>query len=187
MRTNDFRLIGLDPSPFTPLYGRDERELAALGVSRHVVDVAFAFPDRVTLRDLEIGETALLLNYVHQPAPGPYRASHAIFIGERPAPRYDVVGEVPPALRRRVLSLRAFSASGEMLDADLVDGTGMESLANRFLSDARVAYVHAHYAKRGCYAALIERAKPFRAREHSTMRRVKNEDGRRLSSDGRPS
>ncbi|MES1265593.1 MAG: DUF1203 domain-containing protein [Variovorax sp.] len=40
----------------------------------------------------------------------------------------------------------------------MVDGREVEPLIGRLLSDARTAYVHAHYAKRGCFAARIERA-----------------------------
>ena len=45
-----------------------------------------------------------------------------------------------------------------MVDADLVEGRDIEDLVARFLSNPQVVYLHAHYAKRGCYAARIERA-----------------------------
>jgi hypothetical protein len=45
-----------------------------------------------------------------------------------------------------------------MLHADLEDGSKLEPLIVRFLADLEVAYLHAHYAKRGCYAARIVRA-----------------------------
>jgi hypothetical protein len=61
-------------------------------------------------------------------------------------------------LRRRTLSLRAFDREGDMRDADLVEGADAEGLIARLLADPATAYLHAHYAKRGCYAALIERA-----------------------------
>ncbi len=60
-------------------------------------------------------------------------------------------------MRLRPMSLRAFDADDLMIDADLVDGREMESVVERFFDDPRVAYIHAHYAKRGCYAARIER------------------------------
>jgi hypothetical protein len=34
----------------------------------------------------------------------------------------------------------------------------MAALIARLFADPRVAYIHAHNAKRGCYAARIERA-----------------------------
>ncbi len=155
----DFRITGLPAERFAHLYYLTEADLAAKGVQRLVVDQKPGFPDRIELRDLEIGEKALLLNFVHQEAGTPYRASHAIFVGEGALQRYDRVNEVPEVLRLRELSLRAFDGAGSMLDADLVDGRQVEATIDRLLADPRVAYVQAHYAKRGCYAARIERAR----------------------------
>jgi hypothetical protein len=45
-----------------------------------------------------------------------------------------------------------------MRDADVVDGKELKPLIERFLSNEDVAYLHAHFARRGCYAARIERA-----------------------------
>jgi hypothetical protein len=153
-----FRISGLDPAPFRPLFGLADEELARLNVRRYVVDAKPGFPDRIEMRDLEPGETALLLNYVHQPAETPYKASHAIFVREGAESRYEAVDEIPEAIRTRTISLRAFDDAGEMLDADLVEGRDIEPLIARYLADPRVCYLHAHYAKRGCYAGRIERA-----------------------------
>lgn len=153
-----FRIRGLDPAPFRHLYGMPEDELGRQRVERHVVAAMPGYPDRVELRDLEPGETALLLNYTHQPADTPYRASHAIFVREGAERAADMVDAIPEVLRIRPISLRAFDAGGAMVEADLVDGAAIAPLIERFLADARVAYLHAHYAKRGCYAARIDRA-----------------------------
>ena len=153
-----YRVSGLDPAPFRHLYGLSDDALAAHGVKRYVADAKPGFPDRVEVRDAEPGETLLLLNYEHQPADTPYRASHAIFVREGAEQAYDEVDTVPEPLRVRPISLRAFNDAGEMVDADLVDGRELESLISRFFAKPDVAYLHAHYAKRGCYAARIDRA-----------------------------
>lgn len=153
-----FRIRGLSPEPFRHLFGLDEAALAAAGVRRYVVDHAPGFPDRIEVRDLEPGETALLLNYTHQPADTPFRASHAIFVREGATTAYDAVDRVPDAIRIRPISLRAFDAGHMMVEADLVDGTDIEAAIERMLAQSGVAYLHAHYAKRGCYAARIDRA-----------------------------
>lgn len=106
-----FRITGLDPAPFRPLYGLDDDALAALGAIRMVADSKPGFPDRVELRDAEPGEALLLLNYAHQPADTPYRASHAIFVREGAEAAFEGWGELPHALAIRPLSLRA-STSG---------------------------------------------------------------------------
>ena len=152
-----FRIAGLAPDEFRPLFGQSDDALRALGVERKTVDAFPGFPDRIELRDVPLGETVLLLNHVHQPADTPYRASHAIFVREHATQACEVVDEVPEALRRRMLSVRAFDATHRLVDADLVAGADLAPLVERFFVDARVAYLHAHYAKPGCYAARIDR------------------------------
>jgi hypothetical protein len=153
-----FRIRGLDPAPFIPLYGRSTDELRAMGIERVIADAKPGFPDRVEVRDAEPGEALLLLNFVHQPAETPYRSSHAIFVREGAVTPLDVIDAVPAPLRRRTISLRAFDVRGHMVDADLVGGASLETPIRRLLSDPAVDYLHAHYAARGCYAARIERA-----------------------------
>jgi hypothetical protein len=152
-----FCITGLSAAPFRHLYGLLDHELAAQGVKRYVADSKPGFPDRVEMRDLEPGETALLLSYTHQPAGTPYRASHAIFVREGATAIYEAVDEVPEMLRVRQLSLRAFDRDHMMVDADLIDGRDVVRLIERVFCDGQVAYVQAHFAKRGCYAARIER------------------------------
>ncbi len=153
-----FRILGLEPGPFSHLFGLPDDALAARGARRVISDAAIGYPDRIALRDAAPGESLLLLNYTHQPADTPYRASHAIFVAEQAAARFDAVGMVPEMLRVRPISLRAFDAEGEMTDADLVDGATLEAPIARMLAAAKTAYLHAHFAKRGCYACRIERA-----------------------------
>jgi len=45
-----------------------------------------------------------------------------------------------------------------MIDAGLVDGTELESLIALLLANDAAAYLQVHYAKRGCYAARVDRA-----------------------------
>ena len=152
-----FRITGLDPEPFRRFYGLSDEALAAQRVLRVVADRRPGFPERVELRDASPGETLLLANYVHQPADNPYRASHAVFVREGAETAYDRAGEIPEVLRIRPLSLRAFDASDMLIDAELADGCDVESAVLRLLGDSRVAYLHAHYARHGCYAARITR------------------------------
>ena len=153
-----FRISGLSPAPFRHLFGLPDAELERHGVQRCVVDRPSAYPDRIELRDCAPGESVLLLNYVHQPAENPYRASHAIYVREGATVAYDAFDTVPPPLQTRLISLRAFDAAHAMVDADVVDGAGLIPLIERFLAHDGVAYLHAHYARRGCFAARIDRA-----------------------------
>jgi Protein of unknown function (DUF1203) len=153
-----FRITGLSPEPFRLHYGLSDKELALRGVKRYVSDHKPGFPDRIEMRDADVGETLLLLNHICQPANTPYRASHAIFVREGAENTYDRIDEVPEVMRTRLLSMRAYDALGMMLDADVVDGRQIETLIDRFFLSSQVAYIHAHNAKRGCYSGRSDRA-----------------------------
>lgn len=152
-----FRITGLSPDAYQPLYGLSDQDLAARGAIRYVVDQKPGFPDRVEMREGEIGETVLLVNHFSQPASNPYRASHAIFVREGAVEAYDAVNEVPEVMRGRLLSLRAFDQADMMVDADVIDGLGIEALIERFFSNPAVKYIHVHNAKRGCYSGRVDR------------------------------
>jgi hypothetical protein len=153
-----FRVRGLSPEPFRHLFGLSDTALRAHGAQRRVADCTPGFPDRIELRDAQPGESLLLLNHVHQPADTPYRASHAIFVLEGALSAYDAIDEIPEALHRRVLSLRAFDAQHLIHAAELASGDAIAEAVRRLLADPATAYIQAHYATRGCYAAHIERA-----------------------------
>lgn len=152
-----FRITGLEPAPFAHLHVLSDADLAAAGAERVRVTKEHAAPCRISLDDAEIGETVILLNYMHQPADTPYHQQGPIFIRETKA-RFDAVGVIAPALARRPLSVRAFDIEHMMIDADLVGGEDAAGLIERFFANPAVAYIHVHYARRGCFAALIERA-----------------------------
>src|ERR1700710_1596734 len=152
-----FRITGLSAEPFLSLYGLSDEELVRAGALRYLVDKSPGFPDRIEMRDAEVGETVLLLNHVCQPARTPYRSTHAIFVREGATRAYDRVGEIPDVLRRRLLSLRAYDEADMMLDADVADGGELEPLVARLFESPAVSYIHAHNAKRGCYAGRIDR------------------------------
>jgi hypothetical protein len=154
----DFRIRGLSPDLFRPFFGLPDDVLARRRIERHVADASPGFPDRIELRDAEPGERLLLLNFTHQPAATPYRASHAIYVLEDADRAYDRVGEIPPVMRSRPISLRAFDGAGRMIGAALAEGAGLASAIRGLLTGPRVAYLHAHFARPGCYAARIERA-----------------------------
>jgi hypothetical protein len=153
-----FRYVGLPPKPFAPLFALSDDELVQRGMRRMMVDEKPGFPCRVTLEDAEPGESVLLLQFEHQPAHSPYRASGPIFVREEAKAAFDQVGAPPASLRGRMLSVRAYAQDGMMVDADVAQSEELEGLLGRFFADPAVAYVHVHNARRGCYAARVERA-----------------------------
>lgn len=133
-----FRITGLSPEPFQSLFGVPDKDLALLGIKRYIVDRHPGFPDRIEMKDAQPGQSVLLLNHVSQPAKTPYRASHAIFIRKWATQAYDAVDEVPESMRIRLLSLRAFTDDGMMLDADVADGIAMETVVTRMFANPEV-------------------------------------------------
>ena len=45
-----------------------------------------------------------------------------------------------------------------VVDADVIDGSGVAPLISRYLDDSRVNILHPHNARPGCYAAHALRA-----------------------------
>jgi hypothetical protein len=65
--------------------------------------------------------------------------------------------EIPDQQRRRLLSVRAYDHKDWMIEAEVVPGTELEVLIQRYFTNPDVAYLHVHNAKRGCYACRIDR------------------------------
>ena len=152
-----YRISGLDPSDFASLRGADEATLAARNAIRVVADSKPGFPCRVTLEDAEPGESLILLNHVSHDVATPFRSAYAIYVREEAARAASYVDEVPPALANRTIALRAFDAAGMLRDASLA-GPGEADRAIRILFEGpEIAYIDAHNAAAGCFAARVER------------------------------
>jgi hypothetical protein len=154
----DFRISGLPLDRFQPLLDLTGDRLADLGVAEVVADEPHAYPCRVTLEDALPGERLLLVPFEHQPAASPYRASGPVFVRRTAAATCHARNAVPDQLRRRLLSVRAYDERDWIVAADVTPGTELESLVERYLGDARVAYLHLHFARPGCYAARVDSA-----------------------------
>jgi Protein of unknown function (DUF1203) len=152
-----FRILGLSPQPFAPLFAMSDDALAQHCAVRRKVDTNPGFPCRISLTDAAVGDAVILVNFEHLAVASPYRSRHAIYVrsGEQ---QFDALDTVPDMLRRRLLSLRGFDGDGMMTAADVVEGRDLEPAIARLLADPRTNYLHAHIARPGCYAARIERA-----------------------------
>jgi hypothetical protein len=153
----NFRISGLPAASFADLFSLSDRQLAERGAVRRVAATKPGFPCRISLTDADVGDEVILAHYEHHAVASPFRASHAIYVrqGER---QYDAVDRVPPMLRSRLLSVRAFDADGMLVDADVVDGVDLEPLIERQFAQAQTQYLHIHFARPGCYAARVDRA-----------------------------
>lgn len=154
----NYLIEGLDPALFAHLYGLSDAELAAQGVVRMIADSKPGYPCRVTLEDVEPGTAVLLVSHEHLPVETPYRSRHAIFIAEGAEQQARYQAAIPEQLRARLLSVRAFDMDDMMIDAEVIEGTGLEAEIGRMFADPHAAYLHVHNARRGCFAARIDRA-----------------------------
>ena len=153
-----YKISGLEPSQFRHLAGLSDEELAAHGAVRMIANGQLSFPCRVQLDDAKAGEPLLLINHVSHEGNNPYRASHAIFVSETATEAAVYEDEVPPALQRRILSLRAFDKAGMMTDAALAQLGEADAAIRKLLASDAVDHIDAHNAIRGCFAARIERS-----------------------------
>ena len=158
MNCMTYRISGLQPSQFAHLFGLGDEELSRHGAVRMIADGNPSFPCRIQLEDAKADEPLLLVNYVSHDGNNPYRASHAIFVSETAPEALSYEDEIPPALNRRILSLRAFDRDGMMVDAALCQPGEADPIVRRMLGNEAVDHVDAHTATRGCFMARAERA-----------------------------
>jgi hypothetical protein len=153
-----FQLVGVPESSFHRLFELPEAELAMLQGRRVVATESNGFPCRVSLEDAAAGDELLLLPFAHQPADSPYRSSGPIFVRRGAKQAVLEPGVVPPYVSRRLLSLRAYDSAHMMIDADVHEGSAIAGAIDRAFADPRVAYIHLHNARRGCFSCLVRRA-----------------------------
>jgi Protein of unknown function (DUF1203) len=154
-----FQSRGLDAALFASLFQLSDSDLAAMGAKRVTADEEDAYPCRVSLRRVEKGEELLLLNHTHQPnSASPYRASGPIFVSRNATGHFR--GELPPILRDRLLSLRAYDSTALIVDAEVAEGESVLVVIERFFADPDVAHIDVHFARRGCFGARIARDLP---------------------------
>ena len=152
-----FHIRGLDAAQFAPLFALSDAELAERDMKRFVADAPRSAPCRISLEDAEPGEALILLAYAHHTAHSPFRASGPIFVREKAAEPFDAVDTLPPAFQGRTLSVRAYDAHGDMVEAEVID-SDPRPLFDRYFADPAVAHIDVHYARRGCFGARVTRA-----------------------------
>lgn len=154
----DFRITGLSPEPFKPVFQLDADALSAIGAQRVFADDASGYPCRVSLEHALPGEELILMSYQHQPGHSPYRAAGPVFARKSALNAFDAVNVVPEPVRVRLLSVRAYDGDDMIVEAEVVEGNVIEALIERYFERDDVAYLHLHYARRGCYACRVDRA-----------------------------
>jgi hypothetical protein len=155
--TMTYRIAGLNPHDFASLAGLDEAALALRGARRVIADADRGFPCRITLEDARKGEALILLQHVSHDVATPYRSAYAIYVREGAEAAAEYIDEPPPVFAGRPLALRGFGPDGMLRAATLAMPGAADEQVRAMLADAGIAYIDAHNAAHGCFAARIER------------------------------
>ena len=154
----DFQVVALPSEAFGELLAMSDDELRARRGRRMIVDHKPGFPCRVSLADAEIGEEVILVDYTHHDADSPYRSSGPIFVRANAETAKPAVNEIPEMLSTRWLSVRAYDDGGMMCGAEVVEGAELAEHIRKVFGDERVAYLHVHNARPGCFNCRVDRA-----------------------------
>ena len=152
-----YRITGLDSAEFAEMFTLDDAALASRRAERVTATGKPGFPCRVSLEDAEQGEELILLHRVSHDVATPYRSAYAIYVRAGVA-RGDYIDTLPPVMKARPMALRGFDATGRLRCATLaVNGDTDDAIRAMFRRD-EIAYIHAHNAAYGCFAARVDRA-----------------------------
>jgi Protein of unknown function (DUF1203) len=151
-----YRITGLAPEPFAPLFALSDAELAERGARRVIAEADRGFPCRVSLRDADKGDQLILIHHTSHDVATPYRSAYAIYVREGVEPA-EYVDTTPPVFEGRPLGLRGFDAGGMLRDARLAAAGEAEARILDLFANPEIAYIHAHNAPHGCFAARVER------------------------------
>jgi hypothetical protein len=152
-----YRIEGLKRADFEALFAMSDDELGAHGALRVTAKADHGWPCRVSLEDAKAGESLVLFNHVSHDVATPYRSAYAIYVREDAEDAAEYVDAVPPVFEGRPLGLRAFDADGMLRNAALALPGEADAKIRALFADDDIAYIHAHNAAHGCFAAKVER------------------------------
>ncbi|MBR2172540.1 DUF1203 domain-containing protein [Sphingopyxis sp.] len=151
-----YSIQGLSPEPFAPLFALDDAGLAAINARRVTASADRGFPCRISLEDAKAGEALILLHHISHDVETPYRSAYAIYV-RKGVDAATYTDELPPVFKGRPLALRAFDTDGMLQTARLAGPGEADGAIRDLFADDAIAYIDAHNAAYGCFAARIER------------------------------
>lgn len=152
-----YSISGLTPEPFAALFALSDAELVERGAVRVTASADQVFPCRISLEDARAGEQLILLNHTSHDVATPYRSSYAIYVRENAPSPAPFIDSTPPVFEGRPLGMCGFDANGMLKDARLALPGGADTAIRSLFADPQIAYIHAHNAAHGCFAARIDR------------------------------
>ena len=151
-----YRRAGLAPAPFPPLSPLAAAAHAERNARRVTAAADRGFPCRVSLEDARAGESLILLHHTSHDVATPYRSAYAIYVREE-AQRSEYIDETPPVFAGRPLGLRGFDGEGNLREARLALPGEADGAIRALFANPAIAYIDAHNAAAGCFAARVER------------------------------
>lgn len=152
-----YAIRGLDPARFAPLFAMAADDLGRHRAVRIRAAADHGFPCRVSLRDAGEGDELVLVHHTHHAVETPYRGAFAIYVRKDAATAAEFVDECPPVFMGRPLALRGYDAAGMLVAARLASPGEADAAIRVLLEDASIAYIDAHNAAYGCFAARVTR------------------------------
>ena len=152
-----YRIEGLKRADFAPLLAMDDAQLAEAGATRVTSTAKPGWPCRISLEDAEPGETLILVNHTSHDVATPYRSTYAIYVRDDAQNAHDYIDAVPPVFEGRPIALRGFGADGMLKNAALALPGEADAKIRQLFDCEEIAYIHAHNAAHGCFAARVER------------------------------
>ena len=152
-----YSIKGLNPQDFTPFFALSDAALRGHRARRVTATANRGFPCRVSLRDANEGDSLLLIHHVNHDVDTPFRNAYAIYIrADAHEPGY-FVDEVPPVMESRTMALRGYSSTGLLEEADIAIPGQADETIRHMLENTQIAYIDAHNAAPGCFAARVTR------------------------------
>ena len=151
-----YRIAGLDPNVFGPLFALNDDQLVARNARRVFAQADRGFPCRISLRDAAAGEELILLHHTSHDVSTPYRSSYAIFV-RKDVESAEFIDSLPPVFEGRSIAMRGFDSAGMLRDARLALPGEAEDRILGLFANPDIAYIDAHNAAHGCFAARVER------------------------------
>ena len=152
-----YRIRGLEPAQFAHHFAASESQLAQLRSRKVTAGAEGRYPCRVSLEDAAAGEELVLAHFTNHAVETPYRNAFAVYVRRGAGAAAEYVDAVPPILRHRPIALRCYDSEGNLHRAALALGDDVDAVTRNLLEDPQVAYIDAHNAMHGCFAARIER------------------------------
>jgi hypothetical protein len=155
MKTSSFHIV-----PLTTEIAEAARRAVNAGAADHAlitVDSPGSSPCRHCLRWAKPGESVILFPYAPIPSGRPYSETGPIFVHANECQRYSATNEYPADFRNgRVF--RAYDASYNIIDAQVVNGSEPEAVIETLFQSPDTAFVDVRSVTHGCFTFRVQRA-----------------------------